>query len=391
MAQRIGIALQGGGAHGAFTWGVLDRLLDEVKAGRLEIVAVSGTSAGALNAAALTLGLLDDPDCARDRLKTLWQRTADAAQAINPLVMASHFMGIEQRQAWNIDDTPLAAALEMMALRISPYDWGAFYRNPLASVVERAFPELDRLKSEGGPKLFICTTRIRDNRREVFSRPYIDRDVLLASACKPTDFQAIEIGGERYWDGGYMGNPALEPLFNATDATTVDDIVLVQINPLQRSDGWPITATAIADRLNQITFNASLLLEVNTIHTVNKLLEQSPPEADCHRNYRPIRLHAIANETFMQTLGVMSKFNPYRPFLTRLFDVGRATADPWLSEHGDKIGQQSSWNVEDVVKPRLRIQDGSKVASNSPVSRPDISLRDESYGEAKPRQYPRIA
>jgi NTE family protein len=365
VAQRIGIALQGGGAHGAFTWGVLDRLLDEVKAGRFEIAAVSGTSAGALNAAALTLGLLDNPDRARDQLHTLWQRTADSAQLINPLVVASRLMGIEKREAWNIDDMPLAAALEVMALRVSPYDWGPFYRNPIAPVIESAFPGLDRLKSEGGPQLFICATRIRDNRREVFSRPHIDRDVLLASACKPTDFQAIEIGGERYWDGGYMGNPALEPLFNTTDATAVDDIVLVQINPLRRSDGWPITATAIADRLNQVTFNASLMLEVNTIHTVNKLLEQSPPDAECHRNYRPIRLHAIANEAFMQTLGVMSKFNPYWPFLKRLFDVGRETADRWLSEHSYKIGQQSSWNIEDVVKPKLRIQGASKVASKN--------------------------
>lgn len=391
MALRIGIALQGGGAHGAFTWGVLDRLLDEVKASRFEIAAVSGTSAGALNAAALTLGLLDDPDRARDQLHTLWQRTADSAQLINPLVVASRLMGIEKREAWNIDDMPLAAALEVIALRVSPYDWGPFYRNPLAPVIESAFPGLDRLKGAGGPQLFICATRIRDNRREVFSRPHIDRDVLLASACKPTDFQAIEIGGERYWDGGYMGNPALEPLFNTTDATAVDDIVLVQINPLRRSDGWPITATAIADRLNQVTFNASLMLEVNTIHTVNKLLEQSPPDAECHRNYRPIRLHAIANEAFMQTLGVMSKFNPYWPFLKRLFDVGRVTADRWLSEHGDKIGRQSSWNVEDVVKPKLRIQGASKVPSNSPAPRSEISLHDESYGEAKPQQYPKIA
>src|SRR5262249_32364136 len=153
---------------------------------------------------------------------------------------------------WNIDNMPLAAALEVMALRISPYDWGPFYSNPLAPVIESAFPGLDRLKGEGGPKLFICATRISDDRREVFSRPHIDLDVLLASACKPTEFQAIEIGGERYWDGGYLGNPALEPLFNTADTASVDDIVLVQINPLRRSDGWPITATAIADRLNQV-------------------------------------------------------------------------------------------------------------------------------------------
>jgi len=188
-----------------------------------------------------------------------------------------------------------------------------------------------------------------------------------------------------------MGNPALEPLFNTTDASAVDDIVLVQVNPLQRSDGWPITATAIADRLNQVTFNASLVLEVIAIHTVNKLLAQSPPDAECHRNYRPIRLHAIANEPFMQTLGVMSKFNPYWPFLKRLFDIGRVTADRWLGEHGDKIGRQSSWDIEDVVKPKLRIQGKSKVASASPAPQPEAALHDESHGEVRPRQYPKIA
>jgi NTE family protein len=391
VAQRSGIALQGGGAHGAFAWGVLDRLLDEVKVGRFEIAAVSGTSAGALNAAALTLGLLDNPNRARDELRTLWERTAGRAQLINPLVMASGLMGIEKREEWNVDDTPLVAVLEMIALRISPYDWGPFYWNPLAPIIESALPGLDRLKGPGGPELFICATRIRDNRREVFRRPHIDRDVLLASACKPTDFQAIEIGGERYWDGGYMGNPALDPLFNTTGETAVDDIVLIQINPLRRSDGWPISATRIADRLNQITFNASLVLEVNTIHTVNKLLEQSPPDAECHRNYRPIRLHAIANETFMQTLGVMSKFNPYWPFLKALFEVGRTTADRWLDEHGDKIGRQTSWDIEDVVKPKLRIQGASKIASNSPAPNPEISSHDETSGEAEPRQHTKIA
>lgn len=194
--QRIGIALQGGGAHGAFTWGVLDRLLDEVKAGRFEIASVSGTSAGALNATALTLGLLDNPDRARDQLRTLWERTADSARLINPLVMASGLMGIEKQEAWNIDDTPLAAALDVMALRISPYDWGPFYRNPLAPVIQSALPGLDRLKGTGGPELFICATRISDNRREVFRRPHIDRDVLLASAL-----QANRLSSDRNWCG----------------------------------------------------------------------------------------------------------------------------------------------------------------------------------------------
>jgi NTE family protein len=281
-----------------------------------------------------------------------------------------------------------------MALRTSPYDWGPFYRNPLVPVIESALPGLDRLKAAGGPELFICATRIRDNRREVFRRPQIDRDVLLASACKPTDFQAIEIGGERYWDGGYMGNPALDPLFNTTAETAVDDIVLIQINPLRRSDGWPVSAATIADRLNQITFNASLILEVNTIHTVNKLLEQSPPDAYCHRNYRPIRLHAIANEEFMQTLGVMSKFNPYWPFLKRLFEVGRTTADHWLNEHADQIGRRSTWDIEDVIKPKLRVRDASKPASNLLAPGPEISegsLPARSYTEAETLQYPKIA
>ncbi|WP_271519450.1 patatin-like phospholipase family protein [Bradyrhizobium sp. CCBAU 53380] len=176
----------------------------------------------------------------------------------------------------------------------------------------------------------------------MFSRPHIDRDFLLASACKPTDFQAVEIGGERYWDGGYMGNPALDPLFNAKDATAVDDIVLVQINPLRRSDGWPITATAIADRLNQVTFNASLMLEVNTIHRVNKLLEQSPPDAVCHQNYRRIRLHTIANQPFMQTLGVMSQVQS----LLAIFEaaVRRRTSD------GGSLAERARRQARSAIK-----------------------------------------
>jgi nucleoside-diphosphate-sugar epimerase/predicted acylesterase/phospholipase RssA len=345
---RIGLALQGGGAHAAFAWGVLDRLLEEVEAGRLEITAISGTSAGALNAAALALGLAHSADAARRSLRRLWECIADEARPFNPFVVASSLDRIERGERWNVDNKFVAQILERF--RISPYDLPG-YSNPLVPVIERALRDLGPLQVEGEPHLFVCATRIRDNQQVTFTRPRITADVLLASACEPLLFQAIEIDGERYWDGGYMGNPSLVPLI---DVDGVDDIIVVEINPINRTDGLPRSFSEITDRLNEITFNTSLMHELTTIHTVNKLLEQSPPGAASHRNYRPIRLHKISNEPFMQTLGVVSKHNPYWPFLEKLFLVGRDTADLWLAQHGKSIGEKSTLNVEEDIKPVLR-------------------------------------
>ena len=348
--KRIGLALQGGGAHGAFTWGVLDRLLDEVEAGRIEIAAISGTSAGALNGAALALGLLDGPAQARALLAELWTTTAAEAR-LTPFVITAAMLGIERCGDWNLDDSFAARWLDASSLAFSPYDWRA--PNLLAPVIAKALPHLHRLDRRGGPGLFVCATRVSDNARKIFKRGEIDANALLASACLPTDFESIEIAGERYWDGGYMGNPALEPLISHRYfSDPVEDLLVVRVNPLRRTDGWPTSTRQIADRLNEITFNASLVLEVNGICAVNALLARAPP--DCHGKYRQIRLHAIANDGVMQRLGHVSKLNPYAPFLDYLRSVGREAADEWLRDHWRDLGQRTSWNIDEQVKKRMR-------------------------------------
>ena len=353
-ARRIGVALQGGGAHGAFTWGVLDRLVDEVVEGRLEIAAISGTSAGALNGAALALGLLQGPVPAREMLAKLWRRNSELSE-FNPLVIQSRIMEIEERGAWNIDDSNVASLTSLFALRFSPYDLGALYHNLLEPLIDSALPDLDRLNGANGPALFICATQISDNSRKIFRRPHITRDALLASACLPTEFKAIEIGKERYWDGGYLGNPALKPLFDRDETSQpVDDIIVIRTNPLLRTDGWPTSARQIADRLNEITFNAALILEADGICTVNKLLAHLKEDSACRSKYREIRLHMIADDPLMQALGYVSKFNPYPPFLDYLHGAGRRAADTWLARHINDIGACTTWNIDEDVKKKLR-------------------------------------
>jgi NTE family protein len=342
----VALALQGGGAHGAFTWGALDRLLDEVAADRLRVGAISGTSAGAINGALCARGLLDGPEAARALLRRFWQASAERAYwGGNPFVrlLQPAFGG-----TWNLDWTPLAVAVDMLTQVISPYDV-PFYANPLRDLLKDLLPDLGRLNAPGerAPRLFIGATNVGTNARKVFEAPEITIEALLASTCIPTAFRAIEDGQAAYWDGGFTGNPPLEPLLDVAQ-----DVILVQINPLERGDMPPRSARDILDRLNEIIFNASLVLELNGINVVNKLLAETGA-AGTH--YRAIRFHRIADDAFMQTLGVSSKSNPSLPFLEALHDKGRAAADAWLRDNPDCLGRRSSCDIErDFLKPVLK-------------------------------------
>lgn len=348
----IALALQGGGSHGAFTWGILDRLLQEVAAGRLRFAAISGTSAGALNAALTVNGLIQGgPDLARRKLGEFWRALARSGFFGGNAL----FFGEPGPFGFNLDWSPVAIGLEAIGLVVSPYT-NPFYSDALAPLVAQAFPSADlaALNAADGPRLFITATDVTSNGRVIFSQPDISREALRASACLPSDFKAVSIGGVPYWDGGYLGNPSLSPLLDYAQ-----DLVLVLVNAFHRDSMPPHSAPAILDRLNEITFNASVVLEVNAIEAINTVLaELEKAGVPYPGQYKPIRLHAIRNDAFMEKLGFVSKSSTSWSFLSALHDEGYKTADAWVIAHLNKIGRQSSVAVraeltDQVLKARM--------------------------------------
>jgi NTE family protein len=337
----IALALQGGGSHGAFTWGVLDRLLLDIGAGRLRLAAISGTSAGALNAALTASGLIQGgSDLARRKLADFWRAVSRGGF----LAGNAFFFGEPGPfDGFNLDWSPVAIALEAAGLVVSPYS-NPFYTDALAPLVAQTFPaaELAVLNAAAGPRLFVTATDVASNGRAIFTQPDISAAALRASACLPTEFKAVTIGGVPYWDGGYLGNPTLSPLLDHAQ-----DLVLVLVNPLHRDAMPPRTARGILDRLNEITFNASVVLEVNAIEAINNLLaELAASGVPYAGRYKPIRLHAVRNDAFAERLGFVSKNSTSWTFLSALHDAGYHTADAWLAEHRDDLGVRSSLDVK---------------------------------------------
>ncbi|MEP4768415.1 MAG: patatin-like phospholipase family protein [Roseibium sp.] len=341
MKKRIDIALQGGGAHGAFTWGVLDRLLEEPE---LEIVGISGTSAGAMNAVALAQGLCEgSPDRARELLQNYWTAVSDAAH-FSPIqrTVLDHFWG-----RWSLEYSPSFILSQQFSRSFSPYQLNPLDVNPLRDIVEEVF-DFDLINRSGNPLLFLSATNVRTGRPKVFRQPDLSVDAVMASACLPFMFKAVEIDGEAYWDGGYVGNPPLFPLIDETDAR---DVILVQINPFDRSD-VPKTAYEIENRLNEITFNSSLISELRSIGFLYELIQHEGLEREA---YQDARIHMIGAETEMQELSVSSKMNAERKFLRHLHKLGRTTSNKWLEDHWDDVGKKTTWKprfvVEESIKP----------------------------------------
>jgi NTE family protein len=345
----IALALQGGGSHGAFTWGVLDRLLDEVEQNRLRFSAVSGASAGAINATLLTAGLAESVAKARSNLRGFWQSVSrGSASALNMLVFAepSPFGG------WNIDFTPMAIAAEAASLVISPYT-NPFYVDALMPLLQAAFPgeELARLNGPEAMPAFISATNVRDNTRAIFTQPRLTIDTIRASACAPTDFKAVTIAGVPYWDGGYLGNPPLVPL---TDLS--QDLMLLLLNPFVMPDAPPKTAPDILSRVNQIIFNASVVLEVNGIEAVNRVLAAFAAAGEANPTaYRAVRFHCIRSDAFLASLGLSSQNSTSAALIKSLHEHGRAAAESWLAANYDHIGRESSYDVySEMIAPVLK-------------------------------------
>jgi NTE family protein len=336
--KTINLALQGGGAHGAFTWGVLDRLLEEA---RLEIEGISGTSAGAMNAAMLKTGLLHSGrDGARAQLDRFWGSIRQNTRAsVNPLGdWLKTFSGHAGGLADAIYHSPRHFLQDTFLRTFSPYEWNPFDLNPLRDLLDELI-DFDAVCTDCAPHLFVCATNVRSGKIRIFDDAAMSTDAILASACLPFLFRAVEIEGEAYWDGGYMGNPALFPLFTATGAR---DIVIVVVNPIER-DEVPRTARDILNRVNELSFNSSLLRELRAISFVHRLL------ADGHLRsgeMKDILIHTVRDDATMAELNVATKLNPTPELLDHLKARGRETADTFLRDHWDKLGEESSVDLQ---------------------------------------------
>ena len=331
--KRINLALQGGGAHGAFTWGVLDRMLDEE---RLEVEAISGTSAGAMNAAVFADGIGRGGRAeAKRALEMFWRNISKAAQLgplqPSPFDRAGH--------GWNLYHSAAFVAFDMLTRMLSPYQFNPMNFNPLRRVLDESV-DFARLETCCAVKLFISASNVKTGKVRVFKSGEITPDVLLASACLPFLFQAVTIDGDPYWDGGYMGNPAIFPLIYGTDTS---DVVIIQINPLG-CDRVPTTATEIMNRLNEISFNSSLMREMRAISLITDLIDQGKLDSN---QYRRINVHWIEAERQMKGLGVSSKLNARMDFLLHLKEIGRQVADRWIATHFDAIGERSTIDIKE--------------------------------------------
>jgi NTE family protein len=330
----IDLALQGGGAHGAFTWGVLDRLLEDTS---LKIDGISGTSAGAMNAAVLVDGYMDNgPDGARAALERFWRSVSEAAR-FSPFHRGPLDILLGR---WTLDNSPAFIAMDLAARLVSPYDLNPGGFNPLRNILSECI-NFDRL-ANATIKMFVNTTNVRTGRGRIFRNSEITPDVLLASACLPQLFQAIEINGEAYWDGGYSGNPSIMPLVLECSSR---DTILVPINPMERPS-TPRSAREILDRINEVAFNAVTLKELKMIALMRQVADPGKSEGAL---WAEMRIHAVNNAT-MINLGYSSKLNAEWPFLHMLHQEGRRAADEFLRTHRNDLGRRSSVNLETLLE-----------------------------------------
>ncbi len=324
--KTVSLALQGGGSHGAFTWGVLDTLLED---GHLQLDGISGASAGAMNAAVLGHGFAQHPDdphaargAAREALAQFWRKVARLGEASK--------LQRGWAQMW-------LSGWRASGASLSPYQFNPLDINPLRELLASCvdFKQLEKARSL---QIHVCATHVKTGKAEIFSGKRLTEAAVMASACLPMLFKAVEVEGEHYWDGGFSGNPALHPLIYRCQAS---DIVLIQINPVERSN-VPDTEGEIMDRVNELTFNASLLAQMRAIDLVNRLIDKGylPPE-----RYRTVRLHRIDGGETLEAYPASTKSNADGQLIEALFELGQKCAQRWLKKHYDEVGIQSSINI----------------------------------------------
>ena len=338
--KPINLALQGGGAHGAFTWGVLDAILAD---GRLDLDAISGTSAGAMNAVVLADGLIrGGRDGAREHLARFWKRVNRSGAGITTLDgMVDRVTGLwglpGLGRLFQVPGFDAYGWIEQMAMLFSPYRMNPFNINPLRDILSEMV-DFERLRKAEAPKLFIAATNVRTGRGRIFTDGELSAAAVLASTTLPYLFQAVEVDGEHYWDGGYSGNPPLWPFYSFD---TAEDILLVQVNPVRREE-IPETAQEIMERVSEVTFNSALLKELRALDFVNRLMDEHRLDPE---KYRINRLHRIEATEALAGFNASSKLDTSWEFFTTLRDAGAAAAKRWLARHFDDVGTRATFDL----------------------------------------------
>ena len=328
--KPINLALQGGGAHGAFTWGVLDALLSDE---RLTIESISGTSAGAMNAVVLADGLEEGgPDGARAKLEAFWSSVSAGSAATS----AGQIMG-KLFSFWQPPGFSTLGFFQQVSGLVSPYRMNPLNINPLKDNLE-SLVDFDRVGHCQATRLFVSATNVKTGKIKIFTGEEVTADAVMASACLPFLFQAVEVDGEHYWDGGYSGNPALWPFFQNSRS---QDILLVQVNPIVR-DEVPRTAQQIMERVSEITFNNSLLQEFRAIDFVNRLIDQGRLDL---KRYKRNRLHRIDATAPLAAYGASSKLDTSRAFFETLRAHGREAGENWLAKNYDALGKRGTLDL----------------------------------------------
>lgn len=334
--KKISLALQGGGSHAAFTWGVLDRFLSD---DLVEIEAISGISAGGMNAALLVYGVDNGgKEEARKLLESFWRKVS-ALSSMSPFRA-----NIIDKMFGNTDFTfsPSFYALDYLTRVFSPYQFNFFDLNPLRNLLNELL-DFEKLRHAKKIDLFINATNVRTSKPRIFRKKELNMDMLMAAGCMPFISKSIEVEGDFYWDGGYSGNPALRPLIKETESS---DIVIIQVNPLNNDD-IPAKAQEILNRVNEISFNNAILRELNCLSLITTLINENKLKDSA---YRAINLHMIEAEDIMAGFGSASKFNADWDFLIHLKELGFQTASDWLENNYEKIGTESSLDVEQLLK-----------------------------------------
>jgi len=334
--KTINLALQGGGAHGAFTWGVLDKLLED---GRLDIEGISGTSAGAINAVAMADGYTKNGvDGAREALDNFWTKLSE----LGKFSLIQRTPWSKFTNDWSLDYSPWRMMFDSFVGTFSPYEFNPMNINPLLELIKSEI-DFDHVHQCGNFELFVCATNVRTGKTKVFVNDEINADSVMASCCLPEIYHTVEINGEAYWDGGYMGNPPLYPLFYETEC---EDVLLIEVNPVERDD-FPRTVRGIHNRLNEITFNATLLRELRTVDFVSRLIDEGKLS---HNKYMRVRMHAIEPATAMQELSSSSKLNLELQFLHYLRDLGRSETEAWLDKNYGNVGEKATLDLREMFE-----------------------------------------
>jgi len=332
--KQVNLALQGGGAHGAFAWGVLDKLIED---GRLDVQGLCATSSGTMNACAYAYGkMIDGPEKAREFLHDFWWKIHKAGEKYSP-VRKLPWEGLMSNSNWNMNSSLSYFMFDLITRVFSPYQFNPFDFNPLRDVL-REIVDFEALRKCKCTRLFISTTHVKTGKVRVFQNEEVTLDVAMASACLPFLFKAVKINGEDYWDGGYMGNPPLYPLFYNTDCR---DIVVIHINPMIR-ENIPMTAPDIMNRVNEISFNSSLYKELRAVAFVKKLKEHDMLKEKYANHFKNILIHSVRADEAMVDLSVASKFNSDWQFLTMLRDKGRLAMQLWLDKNFQHVGQRDT-------------------------------------------------